>query len=52
MAKRIGKRNRLEYLVHWKGYTPFDATWEPAENLEHAQSAVRAFERSTVRTAR
>ena len=45
VAKRLGSRNRVEYLVHWKGYIPFDATWEPAENLVNAPEAVRQFER-------
>ena len=35
IAKRIGKRNLPEYLVQWKGYSSFDATWEPVANLEH-----------------
>ena len=27
-------RNRkVEYLVHWKGYSPDERTWEPFENL-------------------
>ena len=36
VAKRIGARNRVEYLVQWKGYSSFDNTWEPAENLRNA----------------
>ena len=36
IAKRLGKKNKPEYLVQWKGYSNFDATWEPAEHLEHA----------------
>jgi hypothetical protein len=34
----VGKRhsrNRVEYLVQWKGYGPYDATWEPADNLRN-----------------
>ena len=30
------RRNTVQYLVHWKGYGPLDATWEPASNLANA----------------
>ncbi|RHW30551.1 hypothetical protein D1B31_23670 [Neobacillus notoginsengisoli] len=38
--------NRLEYLIHWKGYTDEDRTWEPAGNLGNASDAVAAFHRA------
>jgi hypothetical protein len=28
------------YLVFWRGYPPFEATWEPTRNLAHAQDLV------------
>jgi hypothetical protein len=31
------------YLVFWQGYPPFEAIWEPAENLVHAQDLVHLF---------
>ena len=31
---RGGKKR--EFLVHWKGYSSFDNSWEPEENLENA----------------
>ena len=33
VGRRVVKRNQIQYLVRWKGCTPEDDTWEPAENL-------------------
>ena len=33
----------VRYLVHWKGYTVMDRTWEPPEHLDNAQIAVEEF---------
>ena len=32
VADRL-RRNKKEFLVHWKGYNVYDRTWEPIENL-------------------
>ena len=37
------KGKRLEYLVHWKGWSDSDRTWEPVSNLGNAADAVRDF---------
>ena len=37
------KGRRLEYLVHWKGWSDSDRTWEPVFNLGNAADAVRDF---------
>lgn len=34
LIHRNHKKNGLEYLVKWKGYSEDEATWEPSENLE------------------
>jgi hypothetical protein len=39
------KRGRsVEYLVAWKGYPLYEATWEPAAHVRMAREAVSAFE--------
>ena len=47
LDRRIHKmRNgltRTEYLVQWKGYPSYDATWESVKNLEHAQSLISDY---------
>jgi hypothetical protein len=40
-SKKI--RGKLMYLIFWQGYPPSEATWEPAENLVHAQDLVNRF---------
>ena len=37
------KGRRLEYLVHWKGWSDLDRTWEPVSNLGNTADAVRDF---------
>ena len=37
------KGTRLEYLVHWKGWSDTDRTWEPISNLGNAADAVWDF---------
>jgi hypothetical protein len=39
------RRNKLEYLVDWKGYGPQDRTWEPASALTNASELVAEFHR-------
>ena len=36
----------LEYLVHWKGWSDTDRTWEPVSNLGNAAAAVHDFHAS------
>ena len=40
------KGKRLEYLVHWKGWSDTDRTWEPLSNLRNAGDAVCDFHAS------
>ena len=43
MYHRVGRRNKVEYLVAWKNYDVNDATWEPEQNLENAQEILRNY---------
>lgn len=44
LLDKRSRRNRVEYLVQWKGYGVYDATWEPEAHLKNASEAIRAFE--------
>jgi len=37
------RRNKLEYLIHWRGYDISERTWEPSRNLANAFGKVKAF---------
>ena len=43
MGKKNCNRKRVEYLVHWKGWSNTDRTWEPVSNLGNAAAAVWDF---------
>jgi hypothetical protein len=38
-------RGKLQYLVHWKGWSVPDRTWEPAKNLANAPAIIGKFHR-------
>jgi len=42
----------VEYLVRWRGYPEWEATWEPRAHLAKAQQAVAEFEQSLRSRAR
>jgi hypothetical protein len=39
-----GQGPRLQYLVRWKGYPMWEASWEPRRNLLGAPEAIAQFE--------
>jgi hypothetical protein len=43
ILSHCGARGRRQYLVSWKGYSTAENTWEPEENLKHAQTILRAY---------
>jgi len=36
---------KLQYYVDWKGYTPADRTWEPAEHVANSPECVEEYHR-------
>ena len=42
------RRNRTEYLIHWKGYGMHERTWEPEYNLRNASKALTNFRKKTM----
>ena len=42
----------LEYLIHWKGWSDTDRTWELVSNLGNAEAAVHDFHASHPSTPR
>ena len=36
-------RNSLQYLVHWKGYTTMNRTWEPSKDTINCKEEINAF---------
>ena len=56
VEKVIGKRTRkyknktvTKYLVLWKGYPEWEATWELLDNLKNAKTAIREYENNQAR---
>jgi hypothetical protein len=37
------KTGTTKFLVHWKGYSPIEWTWEPLQNLSNCTEFVDAF---------
>jgi hypothetical protein len=42
-SKRMGRKQKLHYLIRWKGYLEAHNTWEPEENVRHAKDLVALF---------
>jgi hypothetical protein len=37
------RQNKVQYLVHWKGYPSEEDTWELLSNLENAQEVLQQY---------
>ncbi|EGT31715.1 hypothetical protein CAEBREN_00492 [Caenorhabditis brenneri] len=51
LDKRTGELGDVEYLVHWKGCSENEATWEPKQNL-FCPKRIRQFEKRKAATKR
>ena len=40
--RHYGRCCQLQYLIHWKGYSAADDTWEPADQV-HADDLVKSY---------
>src|SRR5258707_5949805 len=40
-----GISGQRQYLIHWKGYSAAERTWETESNLENAKDALREYKR-------
>jgi hypothetical protein len=37
------RQGRVEYLIHWKGYSHEEDTWEPEDNVKNSAHLIRQF---------
>ncbi len=44
ILKHKGHGNRLKYLVHWKGYPEYEATWEPVSSFHQHRDVIHTYE--------
>ena len=44
ILKKRKRGRQVEYLIKWKDYPIEEATWEPMENLQHAQESIQEYE--------
>lgn len=47
--KKVDKKGKTKYLIHWKGWESSDDTWEPEESL-HCLELIRAFNKKKTPT--
>lgn len=43
MQRRRNRASQREFLIKWKGYPNYDATWEPEQNLTNARDVLDGY---------
>lgn len=51
-SRHTGRAKKLQYYIRWEGYGPNDDTWEPVENVQHAQEEIEKFHKEHPRAVR
>jgi hypothetical protein len=46
--RKYGRGKRIEYLVLWKGYPIYEASWLPLSSLTNAKDIINEYERTRV----
>ena len=43
-SRRCGHLLCMEYLVRWRGYSVFESTWEPEDNLTNCARTLASYQ--------
>ena len=38
------RRNKVQYLIHWRGYKKSEASWEPEAHIKSCSDVIKAWQ--------